>query len=143
MFYKSKGLRGDDPALKFAPMGRSVGLLAVMITLVIGGYYYRNQLQNISPGGAAPSTAIDTVAVRNDLMAMANAERRYWATNSRYATIDDLRNNGDIHVPSRENYSYSAQVSDTGFKILATYSGPDPKAPKHISVDETLSLKTD
>ena len=114
-----------------------------MITLVIGGYYYRNQLQNISPGGAAPSTAIDTVAVRNDLMAMANAERRYWATNSKYATIDDLRNNGDIHVPSRENYSYSAQVSDTGFKILATYSGPDPKAPKHISVDEMLSLKTD
>ena len=37
----------------------------------------------------------------------------------------------------------SADVSETRFRIIATYSGPDPKAPKRVSVDETMALRTD
>ena len=32
-------------------------------------------------------------------------------------------------------------VRDSGFRIIATYSGSDPKAPKHVSIDETMSLQ--
>ena len=114
----------------------------VLLAVAAGFYLYSNQVQTLSPGGGDVSSNIDVVGVRNDLIAIANAERRYLAVNGKYASLDDLRVNGDIHVPSRPNYNYSAETSDSSFKIVATYSGPDPKAPKRISVDETMSLKT-
>lgn len=122
-------------------MGRAFGFLSVMIVAALGGYLYMNQLQTVT-GGTTPKAAIDVTAVRNDLLAIANAERRYWATNAKYASLDELSNNGDIPIPSRGNYTYSADAGDTGFKIIATYSGPDPTAPKSITVDETMAITT-
>jgi hypothetical protein len=111
--------------------------------VAIGLYLYSNQVQTLTPGGGDVSSTIDVVGVRNDLMAIANAERRYLATNGKYGSLDDLRENGDIHIPSRPHYNYSAETSGSSFKIVATYLGPDPKAPKRISVDETMALKTE
>ena len=122
-------------------MGRVARLLAGLIVVAIGGYLYSRQVQTLLPGG--PNSTIAVVAVRNDLIAIANAERRYWATNAKYASLDDLLSNGDIQIPSRANYTYSAEIRDSGFKIIAIYSGPDPKASKRISVNETMALKTD
>ena len=124
-------------------MGRGAGFIVLLVVVAIGLYLYSGQVQTLAPGGADISSTVDVVGVRNDLMAIANAERRYFAINGKYASLDDLRQNGDIHIPSRPNYNYSAETSDTGFKIIATYSGPDPKAPRRISVDETMALKTD
>jgi hypothetical protein len=115
----------------------------VLIVAAIGAYVYMRQAQSVSAIGTAPNTAIDVTAVRSDLLAMANAERRYWVSHAKYASLDELRTNGDIHIPSRPNYSYSAQATDTAFKVIAAYSGSDPKAPKHITVDETMALTTD
>lgn len=123
-------------------MGRSLGLIGMLIVAAIGGYLYLGQMRTLTPNNS-PEAAIDTVAVRNDLMAIANAERRYWATNAKYASLDDLQKGGDIHIPSRPHYAYSANAGETNFKITATYSGPDPKAAKHVSIDESLVLKND
>jgi hypothetical protein len=123
-------------------MGRSFGFIAVLIVVAIGAYFYMGQVQSITPAGSSPNAAIDTVAVRNDLLALANAERRYWATNAKYAGLDDLRKGGDIHIPTRPNYSYTAEATDTTFRVTATYSGQDPKAPKHLSVDESMALSS-
>jgi len=114
----------------------------MLSVVAIGGYLYTRQLQTVTPVGTAPTTAIDVIAVRNDLLAIANAERRYWATNARYASLDELQTNGDIQVHNRSHYVYSVNAGETSFKIIATYSGPDPKAPKLISVDETMALQT-
>jgi hypothetical protein len=124
-------------------MGRSVGFIVVLVAVAIGLHLYSNQLQTLKSGEAEVSSKIDVVGVRNDLMAIANAERRYLAINGKYASLDDLRENGDIHVPSRPNYKYAAETSDASFKIIATYFGPDGKAPKRISVDETMTVKTE
>jgi len=124
-------------------MGRGIGFIMVLVAVAIGFLLYSRQLQTLTPGGAEVSSTIDVIGVRNDLMAVANAERRYLAINGKYASLDDLRENGDIHIPSRPNYRYYTENSDTSFKITATYSGPDPKAPKRISVDETMALKTE
>ncbi len=115
-----------------------------MLIVVVGAglYLYMKNVESVTPGGTSPRTTIDATGVQNDLLAIANAERRYWATNSKYASLDELRTNGDIPVPSRAGFAYSSEVTDAGFRIIATYSGPDPKAPKHISIDETMSLKT-
>jgi len=114
----------------------------VIIVAAAVGYLYMNQMNAVSAGGTTPRVTIDVTAVRNDLLAMANAERRYWAANAKYASLDELRNNGDIPIPSRANYTYSADVTDTAFKIVATYSGSDPTAPKTITVDEAMAMTT-
>jgi hypothetical protein len=124
------------------PMTRAFGFVSVIVVAAVGGYLYMNQMQTATPGGTTPKVMIDVTAVRNDLLAMANAERRYWATNAKYASLDELRNNGDISIPSRANYVYSVDTGDSGFKIVATYSGSDPTAPKNITVDETMAMTT-
>jgi hypothetical protein len=122
-------------------MTRAFGFVSLIIVVAVGGYLYTSQMRNVTAGGA-PKTAIDVTAVRNDLLAMANAERRYFATNAKYASLDELRSNGDISIPSRPNYTYSVDVMDAAFKITAIYSGSDPAAPKSITVDETMALTT-
>jgi hypothetical protein len=123
-------------------MGKTFGFVAVMIAVAIGLYVYTKDVQTVTPG-RSPSRTIDVTAVRNDLIAIANAERRYFATNGKYASLDELRSNGDIQVPSRASYTYSAETSDSRFTIIATYTGADPNAPKRISLDETMTVKTD
>ena len=123
-------------------MGRGVGFVGVVLVAAAGTFLYMKQAQPLSQSGAAPTTAIDVIGVHNDLMAMAQAEKRYWAVHAKYASLDELRTGGDTHIPTRPGYTYSAEASETGFTISATYSGPDKKAPKRISVDETMAVKS-
>jgi hypothetical protein len=124
-------------------MGRSLGFIMLLIVVGIGGYLYTRQAQSVTAIGSNPETIIEVTGVHNDLMAMANAERRYFASNSKYASLEELRSNGDIFIPRRPSYSYSAQASDTSFKIIAAYSGSDPKAPKRIIMDESMTMTTE
>jgi uncharacterized protein (UPF0333 family) len=122
---------------------RAFGLLALIGVVAIGAYVYTKQMETAtSAAGGAPTTAIDVTAVRTDLLALANAERQYWASNGKYASLDELQSNGGTHVPARPSYSYSAETGETNFKIVARYSGPDPKAPKTIAIDETMAITT-
>jgi len=122
-------------------MGRFFGFIVVIITVAAAGYVFTKQAESVTTAGSNAGTTIDVTAVRNDLLALANAERRFFATNGKYGSLDELR--GDIFIPSRPHYSYSAQATDTSFKITAAYLGPDAKAPRSISVDETMSITTD
>ena len=123
-------------------MGRFAGFVMLIVVVGIGGYLYTRQADTITPGGMAPTTAVDVTGVRNDLLAIANAERRYWVSNSKYASLDELRTNGDIHIPVRPNYEYSGEGSENAFKITAAYTGSDPKAPRRITVDQSMAIKT-
>jgi hypothetical protein len=110
---------------------------------VVGVYVFMHDTKTAMSVGGTPKTTIDVTAVRNDLLAIANAERRYWISNSKYASLDELRVNGDIQIPTRPSYAYSAEAGSDSFRIIASYAGSDPKAPKRISVDETLNITTD
>ena len=133
-------------------MSRTLGFVGLLIVLGIGAYIYMRQTQAVTPGGggagstATPRSTIDVVGVKNDLNALANAERRHFAAEGKYVSIDELRSNGDVSMQTNERgpYSYSAETSDTGFRITATYSGP-PNAgvPRALSIDETMQLKTE
>ena len=133
-------------------MSRAFGFIGLLIVLGIGAYIYMRQAQAVTPGGggagstATPRSTIDVVGVKNDLIALANAERRHFAADGKYVSIDELRSNGDISMPTnhRGPYSYSAETSDTGFRIVASYSGP-PNAgvPHSFSIDETMQIKTE
>ena len=124
-------------------MGRTFGLITLIIVVGIGGYIYIGQMQTLTPKGSAPKAAIEVTGVRNDLIAIANAERRHFATSGRYASLDELRSNSDITITNRPNYSYSAEIGDTTFKISAIYSGSDPAAARRITMDETMDMKSE
>lgn len=128
-------------------MSKSVGLITLVVVAGIVMYLYMRSTVAVSPGAdgtAAPQSTIELAGVKNDLTAIAQAERRYWATNSKYASIDDLRTNGDISMPKngRGPYQYSADYSDNSFRITATYNGPPaPGAPRTFTIDESMNLR--
>ena len=126
-------------------MGKALGFIGLLIALAVGAYIYSKQASSLAPGGQAPKTTIDTAGVRNDLVAIANAERRRLASDGKYVSLDELRSNGDISMPSnsRGPYTYDVEVSDDGFKVTATYSGPDANAPKVMSIDQNMQIKTE
>jgi hypothetical protein len=126
-------------------MGRALGFIGLLVAVGVGAFIYSKQAQSVVPGGGSPKTTIDIVGVRNDLMVIANAERRRLASDGKYVSLDDLRSNGDISMPSntRGPYTYSVEVNDTGFVVKAIYSGADASAPRSITVDQTMQLVTE
>ncbi|HZQ91547.1 MAG TPA: hypothetical protein VFA60_07125 [Terriglobales bacterium] len=127
-------------------MGRAIGFISIIIVAAIGFWIYTKQGSSASPGGnaaASPRATIDLVGVKNDLNAIAQAERRHYASDGKYVSLDDLRSNGDISMQGsgRGPYTYSVETSDTGFRVIATLTGAAEGVPRSISVDETMQMK--
>jgi uncharacterized protein (UPF0333 family) len=128
-------------------MSRSFGFIALILVAGVVAYLYMKNTVAVSPGQegkATPRATIDIAGVKNDLNAIAQAERRYWATNSKYVSIDDLRTNGDISMQSnaRGSYQYSADYSDNAFRITATYSGePIAGIPHSLNIDQNMEIR--
>jgi hypothetical protein len=129
-------------------MSRVFGFVSLLLVLGVGLFIYKQQIEATSaPGGAAanPRATIDVVGVKNDLVAIAQGERRHFSFEGKYVSLDDLISNGDISMkkPSRGLYNYSSDVSDSGFVITATYSGGDAGVAKTMSIDQTMEIKTE
>src|SRR5437764_1615941 len=108
-------------------MSKSFGFISLILVVGIVMYLYMRSTVAVSPAGtAAPQSTIELAGVKNDLNAIAQGERRHWASDSKYVSIDDLRASGDISMPknSRGPYEYSADFTDNTFRITATYNGP-------------------
>ena len=123
------------------------GVLAIVP--IAGGTLYL-EMRSAAPGGksgTAPKAIMDSVAVKHELVALASAERQEFALEGKYdSDIDDLMKKSDLKLAPNDKapYKYSAQVTPTGFRVLATYAGP-PNAgvPAVISIDETMQIKTE
>ncbi|MEO6119061.1 MAG: hypothetical protein ABIP12_00105 [Terriglobales bacterium] len=126
-------------------MGRSVGFIGLLIALAVAGFLYTRQSTTALPSGAtSPKAAIDLTSVRNDLLAIAQAEKRYHAMNSKYGSLAELRESGDTNVAdSRGPYSYSVDVSENGFVVRASYSGPDATMPRAVTIDQNLQYRNE
>lgn len=126
-------------------MSRTASLIGVLIAMAIGGYLYMRQAESVSSGQPGNvRAAVDVAGVKNDLLALANAERGHFALEGKYASLDELVQKGSISMArtSRPPYSYSAEVSDSGFRIVATYGGPpEAGAPRTIWIDESLQIR--
>ncbi|MFL6388849.1 MAG: hypothetical protein ACJ71U_15305 [Terriglobales bacterium] len=125
-------------------MGRAFGFISLIIVVGIGAYIYMHQTQSVmSAGTSNPTGTVDLIGVRNDLLAIAQAERSHAATQGSYVSIEALRSQGDLTM-TRDNrgpYNYSAEISDGSFRILATYSGPESSGmPKTLSVDQSMQV---
>jgi hypothetical protein len=121
---------------------RSTGFVGLVIVVAVGGYFYTSQLKQVAATGV-PTTVVSVTGVRNDLLSMANAQKRYLATHPAYASLEELRSDGDIHVPSRPDFVYAIDADNSHFTITATYIGPDKKAPRRLRVDDSMTITTD
>jgi hypothetical protein len=124
-------------------MGRTIGFLGIIIAVAVGAYIYMRQTQGVmSAGTSTPTATVDVIGVKNDLLAIAQAERSHSALQGSYVSLDELRSQGDLSMTrnNRGPYTYSAEVSAGAFRIVATYSGSDPGMPKTITIDQSMQI---
>lgn len=127
-------------------MRSALGLLGLVVVVAISLFLYRSYFTESGGvpmmGTNNPRAAADITGVKNDLLAMAQAERAFQALNGRYAPLEELRSSGDLLLDparGRQGYTYLADISDRHFTITATYSGPATGMPT-LSVDETMQI---
>lgn len=119
-----------------------VGLLAA---LVIGYLIYRGFVMQSLPkeeGGGSPVNAINTTGVKNDLIAIAQSERAYFAEHGSYASLSELTSSGAMTMTrsSRDGYTYSVDTQPGGFTATARYSGPVSPPPPSFMIDQSMEV---
>jgi hypothetical protein len=126
-------------------MGRALGFISLIIVVGIGAYIYMRQTQGVMTAGTSnPTATADLIGVRTDLLNIAQAERSYAALNGKYVSLDELRAQGSLTMDrnNRGPYTYSAEVTDSTFRIVATYNGPISSGmPKTLSVDQSMEVR--
>ncbi len=128
-------------------MGRIFGLLGLVIALAIGAYIYSRQARSLSPAGTANVRAtVDLTGVRRDLLNIANAERRHFATEAKYVSFDDLLTTGELSAAAKTRgpYTYDVDFTETTFHATATCAGdPPPGLPRILSVDDKMEFHSE
>ncbi len=124
---------------------RIFGFLGTIVTLAVGMYIYSLQIKAIDPSTAAtnPASAVEApliAGVRNDLIAIASAERGYLAQEGRYGSLDDLISKEYITIKAeRPPYSYTVETSDTNFRVTATRSTPG--SPSELWITDDMQVQ--
>ncbi len=126
---------------------RILASILIALAVVFGLYYF--YLKRVQPSGSAgaPAQAISVTGVQNDLLAIAQAERIYFAQNNAYASLGELTTSGTLSLArtGRDGYTYSVEFTAEGFTVTARYTGRpgDPPGLHYptIIVDQTLQIR--
>ena len=121
-------------------------LVGLLVALAIGYFVYRGFFMQTLPkeeGGGNPVSAISTTGVRNDLIAIANAERAWFAEHGSYASLSELISGGAMTMTrtSRDGYTYSVDTQADGFTVTARYSGPLTPPPSSFVIDQSMQVR--
>jgi len=118
---------------------RVFGLLGVIIVLCIGLFMYKKSIEDIPAG--SPQEQIDTVAIRQRLLAIGQTERQYQASHGNYATLEQLASEELLPGGTKQRgYTYTADVSATSFRITATPTAPEKAAWPTLEITETMTV---
>ncbi len=82
--------------------------------------------------------------VKSDLFEYARAERAFYASKGRYATMPELRSQGLLSVPPdiRWPYFYSIHTpAPDRFVIIAMAKGPFGSRPIALSIDDNFNMR--
>jgi len=121
-------------------------LVGLLVVLAIGYFIYRSFIMQQLPkeeGGGSPVSAISATGVKNDLIAIAQAERAYFAQHGSYASLDELTSSGAMTMArsSRDGYTYSVDTQPGGFIATARYSGPITPPPSGFMIDQSMEVR--
>jgi hypothetical protein len=124
-------------------MRAAFGMVGLLIVLLIGYLIYTSQIREMGDGKPL-AQQINSVAVRSDLLALAQAERLYYTTNGSYVTLEELRSSNVMNtIPERgrSGYQYTAEVDGSAhFQITATPTDSSRTDLPILSIDETLQI---
>jgi hypothetical protein len=100
-------------------MRSMLGLLVVALIVVLAYKLYFSKMQ--SPETRSPVETINIVGVKNDLIAIAQAERLYQAEHGAYASLSELNSSGAMSVAKsgRDGYTYDVDTSSDSFRVIA------------------------
>lgn len=99
-----------------------LGIVALLVGAAVSLYIYKTQLtQSQAAGAATPQQTVDVVGVKNDLLAIAQAERAYQAEHGSVASLDDLVSSGAMSMKKsgRGGYTYGVESASDGFRVTA------------------------
>ena len=116
------------------------GILSVLVVLCVGFFIYQRSLASV-PEGESLTAQIDTTAIRQRLLTIAQTERQYQATNGKYATLEQL--SADNLLPGgteQRGYTFEASVTSTGFTITATPTDPDKEDWPTLEITESMQV---
>jgi hypothetical protein len=119
---------------------RIFGILGVVIVLCVGFFVYQRSLADISEEGS-PQEQIDTTAIRQRLLTIAQTERQYQASNGKYATLEQLADDNLLPGGTEQRgYTFSAEVSASGFTITATPTADDKADWPTLEITESMKV---
>jgi hypothetical protein len=119
---------------------RAFGLIAVVIVLCAGFFIYQRRVADVTVSGS-PQEQIDVTAIRQRLLTIAQTERQYQAGNGKYATLEELAAENLLPGGTEQRgYTYTAQVSATGFIITATPTDRAKTGWPTLEVTETMQV---
>jgi len=119
---------------------RVFGFLGVIVVLCAGLYVYQRSASDMADGGS-PQEQIDTVAIRQRLLTIAQTERQYQASNGKYATLEQLA--GENLLPGgteQRGYTFTASVTSSGFTITAAPAGDDKADWPTLEITEAMQV---
>src|SRR6202012_1568892 len=107
-------------------------------------YYFAGSDPQTAAMVSKPRQAIDVVGVKNDLIAIAQAERNYQAQNSKYASLDELTSSGALSMTKsgRDGYTYEGTSTDDNFHVIAHCPTATIPACSNFTVDSPLQVTT-
>lgn len=127
------------------------GFVSILLTAAIGLGIYMYYLKQAAPApGMVVTQAPSLVGVKNDLVAIAQAERMYYVQNGSYTDLSTLASSGTMNVArtSRDGYTYTAEASGNSFTVTAQYTAPPAPNPAGVtpphwptlSIDQTMEI---
>lgn len=119
-----------------------VGLLVVALIAVLAYKYYFSRLE--ATGGGTPLQTINIVGVKNDLLAIAQAERAYQAQNGSYVSLDELGSSGELTMKKtgRDGYTYDVETSSGTFRAVAHCPAATSPGCTSYSVDPSMEIQS-
>jgi competence protein ComGC len=125
-------------------MRAAFSVVGLLIVLAIVWLVIKSQFSpQGTTGGRPPVEIIDVAGVKNELLALAQAERMYMASHGSYASIEALQQDGSVTFSGStfRGYSYTADVDDgQHFKITAAPADASKADWPTMSVDETMQV---
>jgi len=126
-------------------MGKVLSL--VIAAAIIGAaYYYYLRKMPVSDSGTTAPQAISLTGVRMDLNQIAQAERTYFASNGKCASVEELSSSGTMNLArvSRDGYAYEVQCGEANqFSIVARHA-PAPEGSNFrypvLAIDQNMQV---
>ena len=118
------------------------GILVVALISVMAYRLYFSKVQSSETG--TPAQTISVVGVKNDLIAIAQAERAYQAEHGSYGSLEELKAAGAMTMlrNGRDGYTYDVETNASGFHVLAKCSPATNPGCANWMVDQSMEVQT-